>query len=199
MDTLRFLDMIENVIKAVKFLCPMFKLDCSVSNAESFIFSIGEDGISRESQMLTRFEEIFDWGSVDLKSFYTPDKIGEDFLEHFSHQVGWKEISELPLSNEFMIRNRENLYWIGIARKQKLSEDMIELFGDKLDWKLVSFNQAMSEEFMEKHSSKLDWVNISLTKKLSRSFILKHEDKLNMNYVKMQNRDSIVSSVRGMY
>lgn len=190
--------MIKNVINTVDFLCKNLHIDCEVSNAEDFILSIGEEGVLKGEKKLARFKEVFTWEHVahfedwQIKNY-------EDFLEYFNPQIGWKLISKVPLSSEFMDKHKNNLNWINISRTQKLTEEMMERFSDNLDWKLVSFNQSLSEPFMEKHSEKLDWLNISLSKKLSREFILKHEDKLNMTYVNMKSKDSIIGMVKNLY
>jgi len=50
--------------------------------------------------------------------------------------------------------------------------------------------QKLSEEFIEKYSNKLSWLGISIYQKLSEEFIKKHSDKLIMNciYIKYKNK-----------
>lgn len=191
--------MIENVLKTAKFFCDRLHLNCYLSNAEDFILNIGEDEKERIIS-LEKFEEEFPWDNFEFAGCPEHERDQyEDFLEYFSHKIGWKEISKINLSKKFIIRNKDNLDWITISRKEGLTEEDMEMFQDKIDWKLASFNQKMSEEFIERHSDKMDWTNISLTKKLSEKFINKHSDKLNLYYARMTNKESFLKQIKSMY
>src|SRR3712207_8820663 len=43
------------------------------------------------------------------------------------------------------------------SRYQKLSEEFIKKYQDRLDWCYVSIKQNLSEEFIEKYNDSLDW------------------------------------------
>ena len=64
---------------------------------------------------------------------------------------------------------------------QKLSEEFIEKFQDKVHWKNISLYKKLSEEFIEKFQDKVHWYNISEFQKLSEEFIEKFQDKVYWN------------------
>ena len=51
--------------------------------------------------------------------------------------------------------NMCSLRWQLISQEEKLSEEFIEKFQDKVDWEWISFFQKLSEEFIEKFQDKL--------------------------------------------
>ena len=75
------------------------------------------------------------------------------------------------------------LNWYYISEYQKLSEEFIEKFQDKVDWYCISVYQKLSEEFITKFQYKVHWSYISQFQKLSEEFIEKFQDKLNWTYI----------------
>ena len=73
-------------------------------------------------------------------------------------------------------------HWTVISKHQKLSEDFIEKFADKLYWYHISQYQTLSEDLIEKLQNKVKWEDrIPKYQKLSYNFILKHLDKMSAN------------------
>ena len=70
-----------------------------------------------------------------------------------------------------------------ISQYQKLSEDFIEKFQDKIDFDYISISQKLSEDFIEKFQDKVDWEHISIYQNLSESFIEKFQNKVNWNFI----------------
>ena len=68
--------------------------------------------------------------------------------------------------------------WDILSNNQKLSEDFIEKYIDKVDWHYISTYQTLSEEFIEKHIDKVDCSRISKYQTLSEEFIDKHSDNV---------------------
>ena len=63
--------------------------------------------------------------------------------------TGWKYISEFEqLSEEFMEKYQDNLWWDAISCQQKLSEPFMIKFQDKINWRWISSFQVLSEDFM---------------------------------------------------
>ena len=60
----------------------------------------------------------------------------------------------------------------------KLSEDFIIEFKDKVDWEYISKYQTLSEEFIRKFKNKVDWYWISKHQTLSEDFIREFQDKI---------------------
>src|SRR3972149_3563536 len=69
-----------------------------------------------------------------------------------------------------------------ISQNQKLSEQFIEKFQDKVKWYGISLYQKLSEQFIEKFQDKADWYWISKYQKLSEQFIEKFQDKISIDY-----------------
>ena len=96
-----------------------------------------------------------------------------------THNINWGIVSRSErLSEEFIEKFQDKVNWKNISFNQRLSEDFIEKFQDKVNWENISKHQKLSEEFIEKFQDKVDWDGIS-TKQLSEEFIEKYQDKLN--------------------
>src|SRR5574344_2076628 len=106
------------------------------------------------------------------------EKFFDENVDNF--EVDWYYISKnQKLSEEFIDKYNDKVYWGYISQYQKLSEEFIEKHYDKVYWCYISIYQTLSEEFIEKHKHKVDWGYISQFQKLSESFIEKHIDKVN--------------------
>ena len=90
-----------------------------------------------------------------------------------------KILEEIPNIEKFFDENIDNFEvdWDYISVYQKLSEEFIEKYIDKVDWWYISKYQKLSEEFIEKYIDKLNWYCISKYQTLSEKFIEKHCDK----------------------
>ena len=77
-----------------------------------------------------------------------------------------------------------NKQWEDISKHQKLSEDFIREFQDKVCWLLISKYQKLSESFIREFQHKVDWVFISVYQKLSNEFIEEFKDRLDLNRIK---------------
>ena len=60
--------------------------------------------------------------------------------------------------------------WYYISATQKLSEEFIREFQDKVYWRLISNNQELSESFIREFKDKVYWSHISCYQKLSDEF-----------------------------
>ena len=93
--------------------------------------------------------------------------------------VDWYFISIYQkLSEEFIEKYCNKVYWYYISVHQTLSEEFIEKYKDKVEWYYISIYQKLSESFIEKHKDKIYWNCILLFQKLSEEFIKKYKDKL---------------------
>jgi phosphoribosylanthranilate isomerase len=94
-----------------------------------------------------------------------------------------EEIKLLEEKNKKKIEDFNCYEWNWISTFQKLSEDFIEKYQDKVDWNRISQYQNLSEQFIEKFQEKVDWNYISRFQKLSEDFIEKNQYEVNWNYV----------------
>ena len=73
-------------------------------------------------------------------------------------------------------------------RNNKLTEDFIREFKDKVSWTYISINQKLSEDFIREFKDKVDWEYISKYQKLSKDFIIEFKDRVNWTLIsKYQN------------
>ena len=96
----------------------------------------------------------------------------------------WSDISRCQkLSEEFIEKYSDRVDWDYISAYQKLSENFIEEHVDKVNWNCISKYQKLSEEFIEEHVDEVNWYCISKYQKLSEEFIEEHVDEVNWYYV----------------
>jgi hypothetical protein len=101
-------------------------------------------------------------------------------IKQFKDQVYWGGISKYQkLSEEFIREFSDKVNWYSISYSQKFSEEFIREFSDKVDWYWISRYQKLSEEFIREFSDKVDWNKISCYQKLSEEFIREFKDKVN--------------------
>lgn len=60
------------------------------------------------------------------------------------------------------IKNNEFIDWWYISYCQKLSEDFIREFSDKVDWNYISYRQKLSFKFIKEFANKINWYYIAL-------------------------------------
>ena len=105
------------------------------------------------------------------------EKFFDENIDNF--EVNWDYISEYQkLSEELINKYGDKLNWGYISINQKLSESFIDKYNNKVDWYLISKFQKLSEEFIEKYVDEVDWYNILTYQKISKKFIEKHKDKI---------------------
>ena len=124
------------------------------------------------------FDENMDNFEVTYYRLMSNQKLSESFIEKYSDKVYWYNISIYQkLSEEFIDKHINKVNWYLISEYQKLSESFIEKHNNKVDWYRISEYQKLSESFIEKHSDKVNWYCISKYQKLSKEFRQKHCDK----------------------
>jgi hypothetical protein len=64
------------------------------------------------------------------------------------------------LSEEFIRKFYNKLYWPYISADQKLSEDLIRDFSRLVDWKNISQYQQLTEDFVWEFRDRLDWYKL---------------------------------------
>jgi len=88
-------------------------------------------------------------------------------LEKILEKNKWKSIDDIGWGWEYLI-----------SRKEKLSEDFIREFQDKLDWWWISNSQVMSENLMRSLQDKINWEESSIYQKFSENFMREFKDKI---------------------
>ena len=95
-------------------------------------------------------------------------------------KISKKEAEEIKKAFEYDFLGKT---WSGISKCQKLSEEFIEKYSDRVDWNYMSRYQKLSEEFIEKYSDRVNWDYISAYQKLSENFIEEHVDEVDWHYI----------------
>jgi hypothetical protein len=110
------------------------------------------------------------------------EKFFDENIKNF--EVDWDCISQFQkLSEEFIKKYNNKVYWIYISIYQKLSESFIERNIDNVIWRYISEYQKLSESFIEKYSDKVNWDRISEYQTLSEELIEKHINKVDWWYI----------------
>ena len=120
------------------------------------------------------------------KRLFIIESLGEVITERYKSVTNKiKIVKEVKDIEKFFDENIGNfdINWVYISKYQKLSEEFIEKYNDKVDWSRISSNQKLSEEFIEKYYDKVDWWNISKYQTLSEEFIEKYIDKSNWFWI----------------
>jgi len=85
---------------------------------------------------------------------------------------GWHELTyEYRLPLEFLREFKHELYWVHVAKYQKMTEEVIHEFQDYVDWYWVCISQKLSEDFMREFQDKLFWFWVWMYQSLSEGFI----------------------------
>ena len=87
------------------------------------------------------------------------------------------------LSEDFIREFSDKVDWCNISEYQKLSENFIREFADKLNWGNISAYQQLSEDFIREFADKVNWEIISAHQKLSETFINEFKDKLDISLI----------------
>jgi hypothetical protein len=104
-----------------------------------------------------------------------------EYLESHLHScktVDWTDISGRKLTESFIRRYADCVYWYSISKYQELSEPFIREFADDLYWVPISSWQVLSESLIRDYDNKVCWYNISCYQKLSEEFIRDYADCL---------------------
>ncbi|MFA7128496.1 MAG: hypothetical protein WC136_04945 [Sphaerochaeta sp.] len=101
--------------------------------------------------------------------------------------VDWVRVSFCQKLPEDILREfADKVEWVKIiSARQKLSESFIREFKDKVDWVQISRRQKLSESFIREFKDKVDWVQISVRQKLSEDFIREFKDELDIRYINL--------------
>ena len=113
--------------------------------------------------------------------------VNEDELRKLMSEdnIDWVRVSFCQKLPEDILREfSDKVEWVEIiSARQKLSEGFIREFADKVDWIHISVFQKLSEEFIREFSDKVSWTNIRIRQKLSEGFIREFIDELDIRYI----------------
>ena len=118
-----------------------------------------------------------------LRDFIETYELDEDVIRMlftFMPRPWWNIIVQnQKLSEEFMREFKDKLDMLCVGTSQIMSEKFIEEMKDKLAFKTVARYHRLSEEFIRKHNDEMDWKYISKDQDMSESFLDEYMDRIN--------------------
>ena len=106
-----------------------------------------------------------------------------------TNYLNWRALSRHNrLTEDFIREFKDKVDWYFISAYHHLSEDFIREFEDKVNWVCISEYQHLSEDFIREFKDKVDWDFISVYQHLSEDFIREFEDKVNWVCISVNQR-----------
>lgn len=129
----------------------------------------------------------------NLKSFIETYELDEDVIRSLFNimpKCWWNYIIKAQkLSEEFMREFKDKMDMNCATTQQIMSEDFIDEMKDKIPFKVIARYQTLSEDFIKKYWSELDWKYVSAHQHLSDEFIIENWDRINWGeYFYFNNR-----------
>ena len=112
--------------------------------------------------------------------------------DRLTHKIGMYDIlKRYTVSEEFLRYYIENRYiagpnWWPVYR-QKLSEQFMRDFRDRIDWMSICICQNLTESFMREMKDYVKWNYAAENQKMSKDFIIEFHDRINY-YCLIKNR-----------
>ena len=123
------------------------------------------------------------------KKKYSEEELFDICRNEELSSTDWFIISQYQKLSENFIREFSNkVDWNWISRYQKLSEDFIKEFQDKVNWFNISWYQELSENFIREFQDKVNWGEISERQELSKDFIEEFKDKIDFDSLKLNEK-----------
>ena len=105
----------------------------------------------------------------------------EDYYDPTFNWDDWEFYKKNKLFEEFIREFQDKVNWYYISKYQTLSENFIREFQDKVNWKVISHYQKLSENFIREFQDRVDWQVIAIHQTLSKEFKEEFKDK-NINF-----------------
>jgi hypothetical protein len=136
----------------------MTSCDCIFDSQYAYVINKNSDNLTNKNLITNK-----GWFSIIEHKELSNDKI-EDFVNNIIPQLNINE----------------NECWDIISNNQKLSEEFIEKYQDKLNWSSISLFQDLSWDFIQKFSKKIVLKNLSNNDCLNENLInlIKENDEL---------------------
>lgn len=124
-----------------------------------------------------------DWYAISWKR----KKMSANFLKKHAKKLYWPWVCEYCKMDTKTLRKLDKNFgkkeWYYISRYQKLDEDFIRDYADKLDWGVLSQKQKMNMSMIRENVDNINWGEVCSKRKLSEDFMEEHLDKLNWSAV----------------
>lgn len=103
-------------------------------------------------EVLDNYYDDLDWDTIFC--ICDQNSVDEKFINEYKDKLDWGSISLMhdKISEDFIERNIENVYWDSISRNPNLSVEFLKRHEDKLRWDCVLYNNKnVPVEMREKH------------------------------------------------
>lgn len=105
------------------------------------------------------------------------NKFINDYLD--KHYV-WTVIPQTQrVSEQFIEKWKDKINWEEVCRYQKLSSKFLDEHTKYLIWEIVEYNQDLEEWFIEEHIDKLNFDKLLTRQNLSQKFMEKYSNRIN--------------------
>ena len=112
-------------------------------------------------------------------------KFGIELIRKYKDEINedtWKKISSERLSEDFIREFKDKVNWKEINYPY-LSEDFIREFKDRVDWHAVSCCKTFSEDFFREFKDRVDWKEVVHMQKFSEDFIREFKDRVDWGWI----------------
>lgn len=167
----------------VKSIPRKFSLEMIELLANDINWSFVSRHIELPEYFIRRYSKKVNWTNICRYQ-----KLSEDFLVEFYEKLDWdyvwryQNINESAISVLIDLDTVSSYKWENISHYQKLSEDFIRMYSDKLDWEDICIYQKLSESFIDEFSHKVRWDAVYKYQNISGSFINDHYEQFK-NYI----------------
>ena len=137
-------------------------------------------------------DRFLNWGVLAQRHSYLIKDGHLDIL--LKKGITWEKICFYQrLDEDFIRKYADKIDWINVMEINKFSIEFIEEFIDEMDNDLLVEHQDLTENFIEKYKKDLNWNLISQYQNLSEEFIIKHRNKINFNLLTDVNSKTLES------
>lgn len=103
-------------------------------------------------EVLDNYYDYLDWDTIFC--ICDQNSVDEKFINEYKNKLDWGSISLMhdKISEDFIERHIEEVYWDSISRNPNLSVEFLKRHEDKLRWDCVLYNNKnVPAEMREKH------------------------------------------------
>jgi len=126
---------------------------------------------------------------LDSNYFYLREDFVRRYGPHFGPKARQHQWSRAPLSEAYIREFADtDDDWHRVSFGQKLSEEFIREFHDRVRWRSIAGFQRVSEAFLREFHDRMDWSSVSMSQRLSEPFIREFADRLDWCYIARHQR-----------
>lgn len=137
---------------------------------------------------MCEFEDKIDWRYLakDIHNGFS-EKLFRKINSIAPELINWKEISKEKLSENFIREFKDKVHWGNISEYQELTDDFIDEFADVVNWRFISSNRFPSAKLYSKYISRIYWGYI-YKYELPEDFIKQFECHMCWNKIAMRQQ-----------